>query len=86
MTLHSFHIKELGERRLEGTSLESAVIRSSGEHIGIGPLCSKGHRSVVGQCTAQFLLLREFECCLTFLYLISLSHKKGINDSFYLID
>ena len=53
MTLHSLHIKELGERRLEGASLESAVIRSSGEHTGIGPLCSKGQHSVVGQCTGQ---------------------------------
>lgn len=27
------------------------MVRSSGEHIGIDPLCSKGPHSVVGKCT-----------------------------------
>ena len=44
-----------GIRREEiGRSISgSAVIRSSGEHIEIGPLCSKSQHSVVGQCTGQ---------------------------------
>ena len=53
------------------------MVRSSGEHIGIDPLCSKGPHSVVGGAQVwlkpQFLLLHG-SVALGKLFNLSVSH------------